>query len=145
MSKILIVYGSTTWNTQTVAEEIESCLSAEGHEVTIDSWSNVVPKNLFNFNFTFIWSSTWWDGDLQDDMVEFVDELANQKMTWVKCAVFACWMSSFPHFCWAGHKIRNALIESQATVVWEMFTIDWEIGDELENAKKWALEILNKS
>ncbi len=142
MAKILIVYWSTTWNTQTVAESIESELKNHWHEVSIQSWSEISPDKIKDYDFTFIWSSTWWDGDLQDDMLDFVDGIALNDITGQSVAIFATWMSSFPQFCKAWEIIENALKEAKAVIKTDIFKIDWDVDSELENVALWALEAI---
>lgn len=142
MTKILIVYWSTTWNTQSVAEEIEKKLIEIWNEVTVFSWDQVKADKILNYDFTFIWSSTWWDWELQDDMVWFIESMKDKDLSWKKVAVFATWMSSFPKFCNAWNIIEKSLKESKATIVKEMFKIDWDVFSAMEDATKWAVEAL---
>lgn len=142
MAKILIVYWSTTWNTQTVAEEIEGKLLDLWNEVNILSWSEISADKIIDYDFTFIWSSTWWDWDVQDDMVDFVEDILINDLTWKSVAVFATWMSSFPHFCKAWDTITNALKESNAEIKAKIFRIDWDIDNELENVWDWAVDAI---
>ena len=143
--KILIVYWSTTWNTQTVAEHIETELSWAGHDVWLYSWAEVWPDEIKNYDLSFIGSSTWWDGEIQDDMIEFNDNIASTDLAWSKVAVFALWMSSFPQFCHAWVLIETALKESWSEVVNEMFQIDWDVWDVLDDVSVWAKACIDKS
>lgn len=142
MAKILIVYWSTTWNTQSVAEEIEKVLAENWNEVSIFSWNDVSAEEIKNYDFSFIWSSTWWDWEIQDDMLDFVEQIKKEDLSWKSVAVFATWMTSFPQFCHAWEIIENSLKESWANIATEMFKIDWDVFGELENVSKWALEAI---
>lgn len=143
MSKILIVYWSTTWNTQAIAEHIQSVLFWSWNDVSIFNWSEISPQEIKNYEFTFLWSSTWWDWDMQDDMLDFVENLKSTDLSWVKIAVFACWMSSFPKFCHAWDIIEETVKSKWAILLWEVFKIDWDISDELDNAWEWAMKIIS--
>ena len=46
MSKILIVYGSSTGNTESIAEAIAKILGDKGHEVTIRNAAEVSAEGL---------------------------------------------------------------------------------------------------
>jgi len=143
MSKILIVYGSTTWNNQAIAEWIEEILSEEGHEISIWDWSEFDASDVKDFDFSFIWSSTWWDWDIQDDMVDFVEDLRWEDLSWIKIAVYWNWMSSFPQFCKAADEIEKACIEAWAEMVWDSLKIDWDVYDAMDDAQDWAKNLVS--
>lgn len=140
----LIIYWSTTWNNQAMAEEIENCLREENPDCNIEiwTWSEYVAEDLNDYDMTFIWSSTWWDWDIQDDMADLVTEIENSKLDTAHCAVFANWMSSFPKFCDAWKKITAALEKSWADIVWDTFEVDWDVYDRFDDLREWVKSVL---
>jgi len=140
----LIVYWSTTWNNQAMAEEIETYLREENDDCNIEiwTWSEYTAEDLNDYDMVFIWSSTWWDWDIQDDMIDLVDEIDSTDLTWAHCAVFANWMSSFPKFCEAWIKIKKALEKAWADVIWETFEVDWGVYDRVEDIREWVKSVL---
>ena len=144
MAKAIIVYGSTTWNTESVAEHIWETLTAAWHEVEIFSWDEVGAEKIKEADISFIWSSTWWDWEIQDDMIEFNDTIASQDLSWKPVAVFALWMTSFPQFCKAWEIIEESLDSAWAEIINEMIKIDWEVADELDNVWTWAMDSIAK-
>lgn len=139
--KILVVYGSTTWNNQALAEWIEEILIEEWHDVELWDWTEFSASTVSDYDISFIWSSTWGDWDIQDDMSDFVEDLKMEELNWAKVAVFWNWMSSFPQFCNAVEQIENAVKEGWWEVIWESIKIDWDIYEFLDDVKDWAREL----
>lgn len=65
MKKIGIFYGSSTGNTQTVAQKIAEKLNVA--KADIFDIANTPVNKMNEYDFVFIGSSTWGMGDLQDD------------------------------------------------------------------------------
>ena len=73
MSKIAIVYGSSTDNTKSVAETIANKLS--GENVTLLDVSKLKADDLNAYPNLILGTSTWGLGDLQDDWEAFLSSL----------------------------------------------------------------------
>jgi flavodoxin I len=65
MKKIIIIYGSTTGNTQSVAKNIAEKLSSE--EVRLIEVSDLKEEDVELSSNLILGTSTWGLGDLQDD------------------------------------------------------------------------------
>ena len=77
----LIVYGSTTANTETAAEKIKENLSANNIETTLKNINEVVPVSEYaNYELIIFGSSTWGLGELQDDWLD-INYLDSLKLT----------------------------------------------------------------
>lgn len=63
---LAVVYGSSTGNTQEVAEKLAEELGGEALEV-----SSVAPADLAKYSSLIFGTSTWGSGDLQDDWEGF--------------------------------------------------------------------------
>lgn len=141
MSAILIVYGSTTGNTESVAERMSSTLSKAGHEVALKNAADVSPTGLAEgFDLVLLGSSTWGDEDieLQDDFIPVYENLEDSGLAGKKVAVFGCGDSSYTHFCGAVDAIEEKAAKLGAIIVAGSLKID---GDpDLEEANAWALE-----
>lgn len=91
MSKIGIYYGSTTGNTQDVAEEIAKKLGvdkADLHDVA-KAKADYSPYDVVLFG-----TSTLGLGDLQDDWEYYIDKVKKADLAGKKVALFGCGDSS---------------------------------------------------
>lgn len=84
MEKTGIFYGSTNGTTADIAELIKGALG-EGdiHEV-----GNSLATQIAEYDLVLLGTSTWGDGDLQDDWDDVVDLLDNADFTDKKVALF---------------------------------------------------------
>lgn len=88
MKKIGIFYGSTTGNTEVVANRIAENLgvaAADIHDV-----SSAFPSETGDYDVLIFGASTWGDGDLQDDMHDFLDGVKVLDLTGKEIALFGC-------------------------------------------------------
>lgn len=87
MAKIGIYYGSSTGNTQEVAEEIAKRLrvdKADIHDVS-NADADFSPYDVLLFG-----SSTLGYGELQDDWEDFIGKVENADLEGKKVALFGC-------------------------------------------------------
>ena len=88
MKTIGIFYGSTTGTTEEVAGRIAEALGA-GSENVFDV-SQTAPSKVGEYDVLLFGSSTWGDGELQDDMHDFLDGVAALDLKGKQVAVFGC-------------------------------------------------------
>ncbi|MDU1889265.1 MAG: flavodoxin [Dysgonomonas sp.] len=91
MSKIGIYYGSTTGNTQEVAEEIAKKLNVNKSD--IHDVANA-DADFSAYDVVLFGSSTLGLGDLQDDWEYYVDKVKKADLNGKKVALFGCGDSS---------------------------------------------------
>jgi len=66
MTKALIIYGSTTGNTEFTAEEIETVLKENNVDTTLKNVTNTRADELENkFDLYLLGSSTWGDNEIE--------------------------------------------------------------------------------
>ena len=63
-----IIFGSSMGNTEDAAKAISACLGLENEVVNV---ADISPSDLNKFSSLIIGSSTWNDGELQDDWADF--------------------------------------------------------------------------
>ena len=86
MKKIGILYGSSTGNTEIVADKIQARFGEENAEVlNIDA---VDKEEVEQFQYLILGTSTWGLGDMQDDWDEFIDILLSCDLSKKKIALF---------------------------------------------------------
>ncbi len=141
MAKILIVYGSTTGNTESVSEHIQRTLEKAGHEAVVKDAADVAPQGLAEgCDLVLLGCSTWGDEDveLQDDFVPLFEELDKAGLAGKKAAVFGCGDSGYTHFCGAVDAIEDKAVALGAVMVTTPLKID---GDpDMSEAAAWAME-----
>ena len=70
MNKTAIIYGSTTGNTENVANQLSGLLNADLFDAATKP-----TEALSNYDNLIFGTSTWGAGDLQDDWEDFISEL----------------------------------------------------------------------
>ena len=91
MSKIGIYYGSTTGNTQEVAEDIAKKLNVDKADLHDVSKANT---NYSAYDVILFGSPTLGLGDLQDDWEDYIDKVKTADLDGKKVALFGCGDSS---------------------------------------------------
>lgn len=140
MGSALIVYGSTTGNTEYVAEVAERILSEAGASVKTLDASQAMPEGLCDgFDLILFGCSTWGDEEieLQDDFIPLFEQFDSIRAQGKRTAVFGCGDSSYTYFCGAVDVIEKKLEELGATVV-DTLKIDGDPQAEREVIEHWA-------
>jgi flavodoxin I len=86
MSKVGIFYGSSTGNTEMVAEKLQKIFTdkvADLHNV-----DSATEKDLEKYPYIILGTSTWGIGDMQDDMEDFIEVLEKANLEDKKVALF---------------------------------------------------------
>lgn len=144
MSKVLIVYGSTTGNTEAVAEQISDILKDKGADVTMKNVVNAIVAELGNgYDLTVLGSSTWGDDDIefQEDFEVFYEDLDKAELKDKKVAIFGCGDSSYEHFCGAVDLLEEKVETLGGQIVGEPLRIDGDPEESSSDIDDWAAEI----
>ena len=86
MANVTIIYGSTTGNTETAANDIAEALSA--HAVTVKDVSSVDASDLEGADLLILGTSTWGYGDIQDDWEANLSVVESASLSGKKVALF---------------------------------------------------------
>ena len=99
MSKIAVFYGSTTGTCETLAGVIAGKLGTDA----VFSAADLDDAKIAEYDLLVLGTSTWGDGELQDDWYDAVEVLKNADLSGKKVALFGCGDSaSYPDtFCGA--------------------------------------------
>jgi flavodoxin short chain len=145
MSKVLIVYGSTTGNTEDVADTIGKVLERNGNNVEVRNAADVAVNDMADgFDAVFLGSSTWGDDsiELQDDFIPVYETLDTAGLKGRKVAVFGCGDSSYEYFCGAVDAIEEKSEELGANLLGDSLKID---GDpDMDEVTAWAETVMAK-
>lgn len=143
MARALIVFGSTTGNTESVADDICKILNKNGIPTTIRNAADIAPGGLADgYDTVLMGCSTWGDEDieLQDDFVDIYENMEKVGLAGKKVAVFGCGDSSYTHFCGAVDVIEKKAESLGARIIVGALKID---GDPDSNAvEAWAREVM---
>ncbi|MGD9123617.1 MAG: flavodoxin, partial [Desulfarculaceae bacterium] len=110
MAKALIVYGSTTGNTESAAHTIAKTMAAQNIDTTVKDVTSVGTSEFENtYDLFILGCSTWGDDEieLQEEFVEFYENMDGLDLSGKKIAVFGCGDSSYTHFCGAVDAIEE--------------------------------------
>lgn len=116
MANIGIFYGSTSGNTQDVAEEIAKSLGVDkGNIFDVSGAGN----DYSAYDLVIFGSSTYGMGDLQDDWESYIDDLQQADLAGKKAAIFGLGDSSSysDTFCDAMGKIYQVLKKKGVEVI----------------------------
>jgi flavodoxin short chain len=144
MAKALIVYGSTTGNTEMVAEQIGGHLLEKGTEVTVKNVTNTFPEDLSeNWDCVILGASTWGDSEIefQEDFEPFYENLDKVNLKNRKIALFGCGDSGYEHYCGAVDLLVEKMGELGAVIMNDPLRIDGEPDDSSSDIKEWAAEV----
>lgn len=85
MANIGIFYGSSTGNTEKVAELISASFGDDAVAINVEDAST---EELDKFPYLIFGVSTWEIGDMQEDWVDFVENLKDVNLKDKKVAIF---------------------------------------------------------
>jgi len=88
MKKVSIIYASTTGNTEEVAITIKNKL--KDYEVNVIEVCNANDKDISESDLVLFGSSTWNYGDINDDFVDYYDNMSSKLLTSKDFSVFGC-------------------------------------------------------
>ena len=144
MAKAIIVYGSETGNTESVAEVIAAALEDANFKITLKEVTQASVDELAGYDLILLGSSTWGDEEkeLQADMVDFYDDLEGADLSGKPTAAFGCGDSDYTHFCGAVDLLEERLEQIGATLLDEGLRIDGDPDD--DDAREWAKRIATR-
>ena len=144
MAKAIIVYGSETGNTESVAEVIAAALEDANFQITLKEVAQASVDELADYDLILLGSSTWGDEEkeLQADMVDFYDDLEGADLSGKPTAAFGCGDSDYTHFCGAVDLLEKRLEQIGATLLDEGLRIDGDPDD--DDAREWATQIATR-
>ena len=141
MERAIIVYGSNTGNTESlagaVAEELQSRL-----DVTVQNVADISPDDILDYDLILLGSSTWTEGELQEDFQDFFEEMDRLDLSGKKVAVFGPGDSSWEEYCRAVDLLEEKSRELRADLIAPGFKWDGDIDEEaIAEIRKWASKL----
>ncbi len=145
--KALIVYGSTTGNTEYVATTCQKLLQDAGHEVSLEDAGKVTAEGLCQgYDLILFGCSTWGDEEieLQDDFIDLFDSFDAIEASGKKTGVFGTGDSSYTYFCGAVDAIEEKLNALGAEVL-DTLKIDGDPQTEKGSIEDFVKSVLAKA
>lgn len=141
MCKTIIIYGSTTGNCESIAGAIEKNLKSKGLQTTLKNVANTSVNELFDYDLILLGSSTWGDGGLQDDFIEFDKSLSSTNLSNKKVAIFGVGNTGWPNFCGSVDTLETSIQTTGAILVGKSLRVDVDLDrNELE---EWVEQIIS--
>lgn len=114
MKKTIVYYGSTTGTCEELANRIASALGVSDVKSAAE-----LGQDATEFDTLVLGTSTWGDGDIQDDWYDALKTLESLDLKGKNVAIFGCGDSmSYPDtFCDGMKVIYDAAVSAGATVV----------------------------
>jgi flavodoxin I len=144
MAKALIIYGSTTGNTEDMAQMVMKGLDKAGIETRLKDVVDASVENLTEDNDLVLLGCPAYGYDeveLQEFFAEFYGQMEGIDLEGRKFAVFAPGDSSYEHFCGSVDLLENKMTELGGTKVAEGLRIDGDPGDYEEEISEWSQSV----
>ena len=148
MVKAILIYGSTTGNTEKLARSMVPGLEEGGVVVIVKNVAAAGVEELADYEVVVLGASTWGYGEMQDDFVPFYDKMDKLSLAGRKAAAFVPGdKEGFPDtFCESVDMLEEKLKQCGAEISIGSLKIHTETGDEVDDAmmaeaKKWALDL----
>lgn len=141
MANVLIVYGSTTGNTEWVANEVKDVVKGAGHEVEVLNVSKATADGLCQGRDMVVFGCSTWGQDeleLQEDFIPLFDKFDQIGAGGVKTAVFGCGDEDYTYYCGAVDAIAEKLEALGSKVLGGKLKINGDPSDALSEIKNWS-------
>lgn len=145
MEKIILLYTSSTGNTEALAEAVIKGLQQAKVDVTVKDAFNADPYELHEYDGIIIGTYTWEGGVIPDEFMDFYEELDSQDLTDMPFFVFGSGDSYYEDTYGAALKLfATKLIDLGGTMALPIFLVELYPEDhELECAFKLGEQFAN--
>jgi flavodoxin short chain len=145
--KNLLIYGTLTGNTETVAQQIKKIVEESGKELEIKNINQTGTEDIAQVeNLLIVASSTWDDGLPCSDMADFLDENESNlpDLSGKKLAFFGCGDSNYVQFCKAVDILEEKFTSKNGQKITSSLKIDGYIEDQSnqEKIKNFAEQLI---
>ena len=116
MEKTAIFYGSSTGTTAAVAERIAKILDIDNKNVF--DVAKAAPSDVADYDVLIFGTSTWGNGELQDDWADFINGLEVLDLSKKTIALFGCGDETMSDtFCGAVGELYQRLLPTGAVMI----------------------------
>ncbi len=143
--KILMLIGTQTGNTETVAEAVAQHLAVAGHLIHFVDLADAYPEMLMEYPHLILATSTWGDGELPDNALDFYETLLAlaPDLSHLQYAILALGDHTYdPYFCKAAEIFQDILHQFGARQSQAPYEIDaGPTKDDIRGACEWAIKV----
>ncbi|HPM03010.1 MAG: flavodoxin domain-containing protein [Candidatus Cloacimonetes bacterium] len=139
--KTAIIFGSTTGNNEKIAEAICLTLKDKGVEADLKNAAVFPFKETLIYDILLLGSSTWGDGELQDDMIYFISNLKGSNLNGKKYATFGVGEDFWPNFCTAPQILEKEAKAMGADCFHESLRVNGQADSNMDQITSWAESI----
>lgn len=144
--ELLMLIGTQTGNTEKVAEAVAQHLADHGATVHYVDLADAYPEMLADYERLILATSTWGDGELPDNALDFYEALAqlNPDLSHLRFGILALGDHTYdPHFCKAGLIFAEKFVALGANAVIAQHEIDaGPTRKDIQMACAWGLQTL---
>ena len=144
MSKALIIFGSTTGNTENMSDMIKETLDENGMETEIQNVTDASVSDLTGeYDLILLGCPPYGDDEveLQEDFEEFYDNLDGLDLGGRKFAVFAPGDSSYEHFCGTVDFLEEKIKSLGGKIIEDGLKVDGDPDDAADEIKEWSADL----
>lgn len=138
MEKVLIIYGSKQGKTELMASVISSVLEERKISVCCKNVFEAKPEELLDYKFILLGSSTWSDGDLQSDFIDFERGMDDLDLKGHFGAAFGSGSSRFRFFCEAVRILESKLRSLGSRIMLPSLMVNDLDSRTEEESREWA-------
>jgi flavodoxin I len=138
MRQAIIVYGSKRGMTASMASVITEELEKHGVRVISKDVFEAKPDELNDYKYIILGCSTWSDGDLAADFIDFEREMDDLDLRGHYCAVFGPGSTRFRFFCEAVNILEAKLRSLGGRMMLPSLKVNEMAGDSEEESRAWA-------
>jgi flavodoxin short chain len=143
--KALIIFGSTTGNTEEMAETVKTALENAGLDTELKNVTDAAPEDLAGAHDLLLLGCPAYGDDeveLQEDFAEFYEKLDGIQLNGKPYAVFAPGDSSYEHFCGSVDMLEDKMKALGGKLVTDGLKIDGDPADADDETVEWANSIV---
>lgn len=134
----LVIFGSSTGTTRTLAGAVKKGLAAAGLDVVLRNASASRPSDLRGYPVILAGCSTWEDGKLQRDFERLLSEFGDLRLDGVLGGIFGAGSKSYSKFCRAVDVLEDEFTGRGARMVLPSFRLDGSPYAIRSTIQSWA-------
>lgn len=146
--KFLVLFGSSTGNTEELAKTVQKVLSTTQQVVDLVNVAEITTIDYNQYNYLFLGASTWDEGQVQLDFRFHLEDLQKNppNLQGIGFAVFGTGESCYQFFARAVDRLEEAYEAWGAHKIHHSLKIDTLEEDPVDNPKviQWTQEIVRK-